>query len=88
MANIKLIETGIKDLFVIETTVFGDNRGYFTETYNKRAFAEVGLNYDFVQDNQSRSVKGVIRGLHFQKTHPQAKLVRVILGLSLMLPWI
>ena len=80
MANIKLIETGIKDLFVVETAVFGDNRGYFTETYNKRAFAEVGLNYDFVQDNQSRSVKGVIRGLHFQKTHPQAKLVRVILG--------
>lgn len=80
MAAVKLTETGIKDLFIVETTVFGDERGYFTETYNARAFADVGLRYDFVQDNQSRSFKGVIRGLHFQKTHPQAKLVRVIAG--------
>ena len=80
MAAVKLTETGIKDLYIVETSVFGDNRGYFTETYNARTFAEVGLNYDFVQDNQSRSIKGVIRGLHFQKTHPQAKLVRVING--------
>ncbi len=80
MGKFNFIETNIKDLFVIEPTMFGDNRGYFMETYSKQAFQEVGLNYDFVQDNQSSSKKGVLRGLHFQKMHPQAKLVRVLKG--------
>lgn len=74
------IKTEIKDLYVIEPKVFGDNRGYFMETYNENEFKQHGLNYTFVQDNQSRSFKGVLRGLHFQKTFPQAKLVRVIEG--------
>ena len=76
----KLIETGIKDLYIIEPEVFGDNRGYFMESYNKNTFLKLGLDYDFVQDNQSKSKKGVLRGLHFQKKYPQAKLVRVIEG--------
>ena len=65
---------------MVETKLYGDNRGYFLETYQKTAFAEAGLKYDFVQDNQSSSRRGVLRGLHFQKTHPQAKLVRVLSG--------
>lgn len=65
---------------MIEPKVFGDNRGYFMETYNEKAFKEAGLDYNFVQDNQSSSKKGVLRGLHFQKTFPQAKLVRVLKG--------
>ena len=77
---ITLTETGIDGLYIVETAVFGDSRGYFTETYNKRDFIAAGLDYDFVQDNQSRSTGGVLRGLHFQKAHPQAKLVRVISG--------
>jgi dTDP-4-dehydrorhamnose 3,5-epimerase len=64
----------------IEPKVFGDSRGYFFEVWSERDFAAAGLNLKFVQDNQSRSVKGVLRGLHFQKAHPQAKLVRVIEG--------
>ena len=71
---------GIKGLCVIEPTVHGDKRGYFTETYNRRDMAEAGLDYEFVQDNQSSSVKGVLRGLHFQIHYPQTKLVRVIRG--------
>ncbi|MGN1373578.1 MAG: dTDP-4-dehydrorhamnose 3,5-epimerase [Candidatus Coproplasma sp.] len=74
------IKTEIDGVYVIEPKVFGDNRGYFMETYNERDFKENGLNYDFVQDNQSKSKRGVLRGLHFQKTFPQAKLVRVIEG--------
>ena len=77
---LKLIETGIKDLYIIEPEVFGDNRGYFMESYNKNTFLKLGLDYDFVQDNQSKSKKGVLRGLLFQKKYPQAKLVRVIEG--------
>ena len=80
MGNFTFIETGIKGVYVIETKLFGDARGYFTETYKKTDFDEAGLKYDFVQDNQSRSKKGVLRGLHFQKEHPQAKLVRVLEG--------
>lgn len=80
MAKFKFTETKIKDLYVVEPTVFGDNRGYFMETYSKQAFLEAGLDYDFLQDNQSSSKKGVLRGLHFQKTFPQAKLVRVLKG--------
>lgn len=76
----KVILTPIKDLVVVEPKVFGDERGYFYEAYNKNAFREIGLDYDFVQDNQSFSKKGVIRGLHFQKQFPQAKLVRVVEG--------
>ena len=71
---------GIKGLCVITQTVHGDKRGYFTETYNRRDMAEAGLDYDFVQDNQSSSTKGVLRGLHFQIHYPQTKLVRVIRG--------
>ena len=80
MGNFIFAETGIRDLFIVEPKVFGDSRGYFLETYQKKAFEEAGLHYDFVQDNQSSSRIGVLRGLHFQKTHPQAKLVRVLSG--------
>ena len=73
-------ETKIKDVYIIEPEVFGDNRGYFMETYKKKDFDEAGLVYDFIQDNQSKSKKGVLRGLHFQKKYPQAKLVRCIEG--------
>ena len=73
-------KTEIDGVYVIEAPVYGDNRGYFSETYNEKEFKEAGLNYIFVQDNQSRSKKGVLRGLHFQKNHPQAKLVRVLEG--------
>ena len=71
---------GIEGLCIIEPTVFGDNRGYFMETYNFNDMKEQGLDMVFVQDNQSMSVKGVLRGLHFQKQYPQGKLVRVIKG--------
>lgn len=71
---------GIEGLCVIEPAVHGDNRGYFMETYSQRDMAENGIDIIFVQDNQSMSVKGVLRGLHFQKQYPQAKLVRVIQG--------
>ena len=73
-------KTDIEGVYIIEPTVFGDERGYFMETYSETDFAEAGLNYKFVQDNQSSSFKGVLRGLHFQKNHPQAKLVRVLSG--------
>ncbi|MBU3111016.1 dTDP-4-dehydrorhamnose 3,5-epimerase [Clostridium lacusfryxellense] len=73
-------KTGIKDLYVIEPKVFGDNRGYFMETYNYEEFKAAGLDMLFVQDNQSMSTKGVLRGLHFQTKHTQGKLVRVIRG--------
>ena len=71
---------GIEGLCIIEPTVHGDSRGYIMETYNKNDMAEAGLTMEFVQDNQSSSSKGVLRGLHFQKQHPQGKLVRVIKG--------
>lgn len=71
---------GIEGLCIIEPAVYGDERGYFTETYNKQDMENAGLYYDFVQDNQSASKKGVLRGLHFQKNFPQDKLVRVISG--------
>ena len=73
-------KTDIEGVYIIEPKVFGDNRGYFMETYNKKDFDKAGLVYDFVQDNQSKSKKGVLRGLHFQLKHPQAKLVRVVSG--------
>lgn len=71
---------GIEGLCVIEPAVHGDSRGYFVETYNQRDMEEAGINIVFVQDNQSCSTKGVLRGLHFQKQYPQTKLVRVIKG--------
>ena len=71
---------GIEGLCVVTPTVHGDSRGYFMETYNRRDMAEAGFDVEFVQDNQSMSTKGVLRGLHFQKNYPQAKLVRVIKG--------
>ena len=71
---------GIPGLCVITPTVHGDSRGYFMETYSARDMAEVGIDIAFVQDNQSMSTKGVLRGLHFQKQYPQTKLVRVIKG--------
>jgi len=80
MGKFCFIGTGIDGLTVIEPTLFGDARGYFMETWNYRDFQEAGLDMDFVQDNQSRSQKGVLRGLHYQRTNPQGKLVRVIAG--------
>lgn len=71
---------GIEGLCVITPAVHGDNRGYFMETYSQRDMEENGIFVNFVQDNQSMSVKGVLRGLHFQKAYPQTKLVRVIRG--------
>lgn len=80
MGNFTFHETEIKDVYIIDVKTYGDPRGYFMETYKESDFAEAGLNYRFVQDNQSSSKKGVLRGLHFQRTFPQAKLVRVIKG--------
>ncbi len=80
MSQIKVTKAPIEGLYVIEPTVHGDSRGYFMETYSLRDMQEAGLTMTFVQDNQSMSVKGVLRGLHFQKEHPQGKLVRVIKG--------
>ena len=80
MGKIKVTPCDIKGLYVIEPTVFKDERGYFVETYNQNDFREAGLNMVFVQDNQSMSVKGVLRGLHFQKQYPQGKLVRAVRG--------
>ncbi len=71
---------GIEGLYVITPAVHGDNRGYFMETYNQNDMKESGIDITFVQDNQSMSTKGVLRGLHFQKNFPQTKLVRVIKG--------
>jgi len=80
MGQIKVTGCPIEGLYIIEPTVHGDSRGYFVETYNQRDFAEAGLDMTFVQDNQSLSVKGVLRGLHFQNQYPQGKLVRVTQG--------
>jgi dTDP-4-dehydrorhamnose 3,5-epimerase len=82
MGQLKVEENmgGIEGLCVIVPAIYGDARGYFMETYNQKDFHEAGLNMEFVQDNQSSSTKGVLRGLHFQKEFPQGKLVRVIKG--------
>lgn len=80
MGNFNFIETKIKDLYIIEPKVFGDDRGYFMESYNRNDFVEVGLDMVFVQDNESKSRKGVLRGMHFQTKHTQGKLVRVTQG--------
>ncbi len=76
----KFIETAIAGPVIIEPRVFGGDRGFFMESWNARAFAEAGLDLDFVQDNHSRSARGVLRGLHFQNPNPQGKLVRVTAG--------
>ncbi len=80
MGKIKVTRCDIEGLCVIEPTVFGDERGYFMETYNQNDFKAEGLDMVFVQDNQSMSVKNVLRGLHFQKQYPQGKLVRTVKG--------
>lgn len=80
MGNFNFIKTKIKDLYIIEPKVFGDDRGYFMESYNREHFVEAGLDMIFVQDNESKSKKGVLRGLHFQTKHTQGKLVRVTKG--------
>lgn len=78
--NFTFTETDIKDVYIIDVKTYGDSRGYFMETYKESDFKAAGLDYKFVQDNQSSSRKGVLRGLHFQRTYPQAKLVRVLSG--------
>lgn len=80
MGQITVVNTPIEGLYIIEPTIHKDARGYFVETYNQRDMETAGLHLNFVQDNQSRSAKGVLRGLHFQKQYPQGKLVRVIKG--------
>ena len=80
MGKINLVKTKLEGVYIIEPTVFGDNRGYFMESYSERDFHEAGLTMKFVQDNESRSKKGVLRGLHFQTKHTQGKLVRVVEG--------
>ena len=80
MGNFSFVGTKIKGLYIIDVKTYGDDRGYFMETYKESDFRLAGLDYNFVQDNQSSSRKGVLRGLHFQKTFPQAKLVRVLKG--------
>lgn len=80
MGKIIVTPCEIEGLYVIEPTVFKDERGYFVETYNQNDMKEAGLDMVFVQDNQSMSVRGVLRGLHFQKQYPQGKLVRVVRG--------
>lgn len=76
----RLIDTSLPDVKLIEPDIFGDARGFFVESWNRRRFAALGLDLDFVQDNHSRSAKGVLRGLHYQLANPQGKLVRVARG--------
>lgn len=80
MGKITVTPCDIEGLYVIEPTVFKDERGYFVETYNQNDMKEAGLDMVFVQDNQSMSTRGVLRGLHFQKQFPQGKLVQVVRG--------
>jgi dTDP-4-dehydrorhamnose 3,5-epimerase len=76
----KFVETPLKDVYLLEPKVFGDQRGFFIETWNREAFRAAGFDLDFVQDNHSRSARGILRGLHFQMEHTQGKLVRVTSG--------
>lgn len=80
MSKFNFIKTPIENLYEVEPTVFGDNRGYFMETYHYETFKEAGLDMVFVQDNQSKSKKGVLRGMHYQTRNSQGKLVRVVQG--------
>jgi dTDP-4-dehydrorhamnose 3,5-epimerase len=77
---VNLIKTDIPDVVLLEPKVFGDDRGFFYESWNARTLASLGINVDFVQDNHSKSQRGVLRGLHYQIQHPQGKLVRVVSG--------
>lgn len=74
------IDTAIPEVFLLEPKVFGDDRGFFYESWNKQTLVKLGLDVDFVQDNHSKSQRGVLRGLHYQIQHPQGKLVRVVAG--------
>lgn len=76
----EVVKTPIEGVLLIKPKVFGDNRGYFVETWQKKRYEEAGIDFPFVQDNHSKSTKGILRGLHFQKNHPQGKLVMVSLG--------
>lgn len=76
----KIIPTAIPEVMILEPRVFEDPRGFFMETYHRRQFAELGVTAEFVQDNHSRSARGVLRGLHYQIEHPQGKLCRVVRG--------
>lgn len=76
----QLLETELPGVLILEPRVFQDDRGWFAETYNRRRFHEAGLRQDFVQDNHSRSIRGALRGLHYQLQHPQGKLCRVVRG--------
>ncbi len=80
MQKFKFEPTAIPEVIVVTPQIFGDERGYFTETYQKEIFEKEGITCDFVQDNESKSTKGVLRGLHFQKEHTQDKLVRILQG--------
>lgn len=80
MSALKKHSTSLPEVFVLEPRVFGDERGFFLESYNQRAMADAGINEAFVQDNHSCSSRNVLRGLHYQVRHPQAKLVRVVEG--------
>jgi len=80
MGKITVLQTGIKGVIQVEPQLFPDSRGFFVESYNKRDFSAAGISDEFVQDNHSKSQRGVLRGLHFQYPHPQAKLVRVLRG--------
>jgi len=80
MDSMKKIPTSLPEVIILEPRVFGDERGFFLESYNERVFAELGINQRFVQDNHSSSAKNVVRGLHYQIKQPQGKLVRVIVG--------
>ena len=76
----KFVETPLTDVYLLQPRVFGDQRGFFMETWNREAFRKAGFDIDFVQDNHSRSARGILRGLHFQMEHTQGKLVRVASG--------
>lgn len=80
MNKFKAIKTSIEDLLIIEPTVFGDDRGFFMESYSEKDLQELGIKDRFVQDNHSKSHRGVLRGMHFQSQHPQGKLIRVVAG--------
>ena len=80
MGKLTVTRCNIDGLFIIEPKVHYDERGYFVETYNEKDFKEAGIDCTFVQDNQSKSTKGILRGLHYQHAHPQEKLVRALVG--------
>ena len=76
----EIIKTNIDGVLLIKPRIFGDSRGYFVETWQKQRYEDIGINLPFVQDNHSKSGRGILRGLHFQKKHPQGKLVMVSYG--------